>query len=154
MNQLLLIIKKIFVMNNKFLFLFLLVGILSFSVDASDYPWYTQGSFAPRQRIEYKITNPLNRPITNASVIIIRENFPMLDLHEMWVTIVDPTGEPRPEPSDSVLNIKGGHQLRAEANGRMLYHQLDDLDKNGIWDELFFQEDMKANESKTIYIYR
>ena len=140
-------------MNHKSLFLFLAVGISSCSVGASDYPWYTQGDFAPKQRMEYKITNPLNRPITNASVIIKRDNFPLPDLHEMVITIVDPKGDPRPEPSDSVMQVQGGHQLRAETNGRMIFHQLDDLDKDGIWDELFFQVDMKAKETKTIYIY-
>jgi hypothetical protein len=30
---------------------------------------------------------------------------------------------------------------------------MDDLDKDGIWDELFFQTDIEANSSKTIYIY-
>lgn len=78
---------------------------------------------------------------------------PEPDLHEMMITIVDPQGTPRPAPSDSVLNVQGGHQLRAESNGRMLFHQLDDLDKDGIWDELFFQVDLKPKETRTIYIY-
>ncbi len=30
---------------------------------------------------------------------------------------------------------------------------MDDLDKDGIWDELFFQTDIKANSEKKIYIY-
>jgi len=120
---------------------------------AGTHPWYSQGDFAPEMRIEYNIKNPLNRAVTNASVIIRRENFPMPDLHEMVITIVDPAGEPRPEPTDSVLNVQGGHQLRAEKNGRMLFHQLDDIDKDGIWDELFFQMDLKAKETKTVYIY-
>ena len=34
-----------------------------------------------------------------------------------------------------------------------ILHQLDDLDKDGIWDELFFQTDLKPHESKTLYIY-
>ena len=140
-------------MKNKILFVLLISGILSCSGEAADYPWYTQGDFAPQKRIEYRITNPLNRAVTNASVIIKRDNFPLPDLHEMVITIVDPAGTPRPEPSDSVLNVQGGHQLRAEANGRMLFHQLDDLDKDGIWDELFFHADFKAKETKTIYIY-
>jgi len=123
------------------------------SVAAGGDEWYSQGDFAPQARIVYKITNPLNRSVTDASVIIKRDNFPLPDLHEMVITIVDPDGEPRPEPSDSVLNVQGGHQLRAEKNGRMLFHQLDDLDKDGIWDELFFQTDLKAGETKTIYIY-
>jgi len=131
----------------------LLAGLLSCFVGTAGNSWYLQGDFAPEKRIEYQITNPLNRRITNASVIIQRANFPLPDLHEMMITIVDPMGMPRPAPSDSVLNVQGGHQLRAEMHGRMLFHQLDDLDKDGIWDELFFQVDMEANETKTIYIY-
>ena len=88
-------------MNKRISFLILVVAIVFSSVKAQSYPWYTQGRFAPSQRLEFKITNPLNRPVTNASVIIFRENFPMPDLHEMWITIVDPAGEPRPEPNDS-----------------------------------------------------
>ncbi len=116
-------------------------------------PWYSQGDFYPAQRIEFQVTNPLNVARPNTPVIIQRENFPMPDLHEMIITIVDPSGDPRPAPSDSVLNVQGGHQLRAETNGRMVFHQLDDLDKDGIWDELFFQLDMKPRETRTIYIY-
>ena len=129
------------------------VGLLTVPAQGADYPWYTQGDFAPAQRLEFEVTNPtdLNRP--NTPVIIKRENFPLADLHEMMITVVDPTGDPRPAPTDSVLNIQGGHQLRGEANGRMVFHQLDDLDKDGIWDELFFQLDMKPHETRTIYIY-
>lgn len=135
------------------LLLAITAAFFSGSVMATDYPWYTQGDFAPQQRIVYQVTNPLDRAISHASVIIKRENFPLPDLHEMVVTIVDPQGTPRPEPSDSVLNVQGGHQLRAESNGRMLFHQWDDLDKDGIWDELFFQIDLKAGETRTIHIY-
>ena len=140
-------------MNKKYFFLFLMVVMQFCSVEAADYPWYTQGGFEPDKRIEIKITNPLNTSVTNASVIIKRENFPLPDLHDMMYTVVDPTGEPRPEPNASVLKLQGGHQLRAETNGRMLYHQMDDIDKDGIWDELFFQLDMKAKETHTIFIY-
>lgn len=36
----------------------------------------------------------------------------------------------------------------------MIFHQLDDLDKNGIWDELFFITDMKPKETKTKKVIR
>jgi hypothetical protein len=35
----------------------------------------------------------------------------------------------------------------------MTFHQLDDLDKDGLWDELFFIADIKAKETKTFYLY-
>ena len=71
----------------------------------------------------------------------------------MWVTVVDPALPSYEGPTEELLRLQGGHQLRAEANGHAVFHQMDDLDKDGIWDELFFQTDIKANTSKTIYIY-
>lgn len=122
-------------------------------VTAQNSNWYTQGDFEPAQRIEFKVTNPTNDVRINTPVVITRAGFPMPDLHEMIITVVDPKLTPRPAPADSVLRVQGGHQLRAEANGRMLFHQLDDLDKDGIWDELFFQVDLQPKETRTIYIY-
>lgn len=115
--------------------------------------WYTQGDFEPAQRIEYTITNTLDFNRKNCPVVIPRGNFPMPDLHEMQVTVVDPSLPSFEGPSEDLLRLQGGHQMRAEANGHAVYHQLDDLDKDGIWDELFFQTDIEANSSKTIYIY-
>jgi hypothetical protein len=140
-------------MHPRYLLTVLGACLLTLSGNSADYPWYTQGDFAPAQRLEFEVTNPTNLERPNTPVIIKRENFPLADLHEMMITVVDPTGDPRPAPSDSVLNVQGGHQLREEHNGRMVFHQLDDLDKDGIWDELFFQLDMKPNETRTIYIY-
>ena len=115
--------------------------------------WYTQGDFAPRLRLKYTVENPLDTDRENSSVIIPRDNFPMPDLQEMWVTVVDPLLEPATEPSAELLERQGGHQIRGEANGHALFHQLDDLDKDGLWDELFFQVNLKAKEKRTIYIY-
>ena len=115
--------------------------------------WYTQGDFAPQTRLEYVVENTLDIDRENCPVVIKRENFPMPDIHEMWITVVDPQKEPAPEPSAELLERQGGHQLRAETNGHAIFHQLDDLDKDGIWDELFFQLNLKANEKRTIYLY-
>lgn len=115
--------------------------------------WYTQGNFKPKQRIEFTLTNTLDIDRENCPVIIKRENFPLPDLHEMWVTVVDPDLPSYEGPSEELLRLQGGHQMRAETNGHAIYHQMDDLDKDGIWDELFFQTDIKAHAEKTIYIY-
>lgn len=115
--------------------------------------WYTQGKFKPKQRIEFTISNTLDFDRKNCPLTIKRENFPLPDLHEMWVTVVDPNLPPYEGPSEELLRLQGGHQMRAETNGHAIYHQMDDLDKDGIWDELFFQTDIKANSEKTIYIY-
>lgn len=118
-----------------------------------DNKWYTQGDFAPSERVSYTLTNNLNVDRENSPVVIRREEFPIPDLHEMWVTVVDPTLPSAPQPTAKQLQIQGGHEMRAETNGHAIFHQLDDLDKDGIWDELFFQTNLKAGESKTIYIY-
>ena len=115
--------------------------------------WYSQGNFEPQNRIEYTISNTLDFDRENCPVIIHREDFPVPDIHEMWITVVDPTLKPFEGPSDELLRLQGGHQMQKETNGHAIFHQLDDLDKDGIWDELFFQVDIKANASKTIYLY-
>jgi len=120
---------------------------------ASD-AWYVEGgNFAPATRIPFTIENPLDSDRANCPVVITREEMPVKNLHEMWVTVVDPALEPRPEPPPELLRRQGGHLLRAERNGRMLHYQLDDIDKDGVWDELFFQTDLKAGEKRDMYIY-
>ncbi|MGD9264815.1 MAG: DUF4861 family protein [Lysobacterales bacterium] len=122
-------------------------------VNAGDYPWYEQGNFKPAERLEFTLTNTLDFDRVNVPVVIARDQFPDPDYHEMWVTVVDPALPPYEGPSEEVLRLQGGHQMRAETNGHGVYYQMDDLDKDGIWDELFFQTDIKANSAKTIHVY-
>ena len=69
----------------------ILLIISSLGVRAGDqYPWYTQGKFKPEARLEFTVSNTLDLDRENCPVIIKRENFPIPDLHEMWITIVDP----------------------------------------------------------------
>ncbi|NNE45255.1 MAG: DUF4861 family protein, partial [Rhodothermales bacterium] len=128
-------------------------ALASHCVLAGDSPWYEQGNFRPVQRLEFTLSNSLDFDRQNASVVIRRADFPVPDVHEMWVTVVDPNLPPYEGPSEELLVVQGGHQLRAESNGHAAFHQMDDLDKDGIWDELFFQTDIEANSEKTIYIY-
>ena len=138
---------------NRYILL-ILIGLMSYPACFSQNKlWYTQGSFAPALRIEYMVENTLSVDRENCPVIIPRNGFPMPDLHEMWVTVVDPQLSSSPEPSDELLTLQGGHQLRKESNGHAVFHQLDDIDKDGIWDELFFMTDLKAREKRTFYIY-
>jgi len=120
---------------------------------AGESPWYSQGKFKPVQRLEFTLSNTLDFDRVNAPVTIRREDFPLPDVHEMWVTVVDPDLPPFEGPSEELLRLQGGHQLRAETNGHAIFHQMDDLDKDGIWDELFFQTDIKAKSEKTIHVY-
>ena len=120
---------------------------------AGEKPWYVQGNFRPVQRLELTLSNQLDFDRENAPIVIKREDFTVPDLHEMWVTVVDPGLPPYTGPSEELLRLQGGHQLRAESNGHAIFHQMDDPDKDGIWDELFFQTDIEANSDKTIYVY-
>jgi hypothetical protein len=115
--------------------------------------WYTEGDFAPSQRIKIQVQNPLNVDRKDCPVVITRDEFPVKKLHEMWVTVVDPSLPSKAKPTDEELAFVGGHGIREESNGHQIFYQLDDLDKDGIWDELFFQTDIKARETKTMYIY-
>ena len=133
--------------------LYLTFLAISVSAFAQTGKWYTQGNFEPKIRLQYTIENTLDFDRENSPVVIPREDFPMPDIHEMWITIVDPMLEPSPAPSAELLDRQGGHQLKEESNGHAIFHQLDDLDKDGIWDELFFQLNLKAKEKRTIYIY-
>jgi hypothetical protein len=130
-----------------------ILALASWQTSAGEQPWYTQGNFKPGQRLEFTLSNTLDFDRKNNPVVIRREDFPLPDLHEMWVTVVDPALPPYEGPSEELLRLQGGHQLRAETNGHAIFHQMDDLDKDGIWDELFFQTDIKANSEKTIYVY-
>ena len=66
------------------------------------------------------------------------------------VVVVDPELPPRPAPTKEELLMYGGHYPREEKNGRYIHYQLDDLDRDGIWDELFIMTDFGPSETKTI----
>ncbi len=122
-------------------------------LSAKDTAWYSQGKFEPTVRIPVILVNGLEIERENCPVIIPRDGFPMPDLHDMQVTVVDPSLPSAEAPSEELLALQGGHQLRAESNGHAIFHQMDDLDKDGIWDELFFETNLKPLERKLIYVY-
>ncbi|PZO07189.1 MAG: hypothetical protein DCF28_00035 [Alphaproteobacteria bacterium] len=117
--------------------------------------WYAEYDFLPLSRVEIVIANDLDEDRKDAPIIIRRDQLPMLaDIHELAVSLVDPSGQPRSEPSPELLASQGPHERRAETNGRAIDYQFDDLDRDGIWDELFFVADLKAGERKRFHIYR
>ena len=69
---------------------FTLLLLVPWHLDATENPWYTQGKFKPMQRVEFTLSNTLDFDRVNTPVTIRRENFPVPDVHEMWVTVVDP----------------------------------------------------------------
>jgi hypothetical protein len=122
---------------------------------AAESPWYTQGTFVPTERIEIKLVNDLDEDRVNSPVILTPEQLPMLrGIQALTITLVDPAGQPRPAPDHERQATEGPHGRLAETNGRSFDYQLDDLDADGLWDELFLQVDLKARETKTLYIYR
>lgn len=130
-----------------------LAALACAALAAQAHPWYTQGDFAPVRRFVVELTNDLDVDRLNAPVVIRRDQVPVADLHELEVTVVDPSLPPSPEPSADRLKRAGGHEARAEAHGHALMQQMDDLDKDGVWDELFFVKDVKARATKRIEVY-
>ncbi len=125
------------------------------AAQAVDRPWYTQGAFAPTERIAIQVTNDLDEDRVNSPVVLTPAQLPMLrGAQALTVTLVDPDGTPRPAPDHERQAQDGPHGHLVEANGRAVDYQLDDLDADGLWDELFLQVDLKAHQTKTLYIYR
>jgi hypothetical protein len=116
--------------------------------------WYTQGDFEPVRRVELIVHNALDRERQNNPVTIRRDQLSALpDVHEFAITLVDPSLPGRPQPSDDLFRRQGGHETRRESNGAWIPYQLDDLDQDGLWDELFFMADFAPGERKVLYLY-
>lgn len=138
----------------KLLLIFiLLVSIVKGNVNAESPGWYTEGDFKPAKRIKITVSNPLDINRDNCPVVILRDELPFKNVPQRWLTVVDPSLPPNPEPTKEQKALVGGYILRKETNGHALEFQMDDIDKDGIWDEFFFMIDMKANESRDIYLY-
>jgi hypothetical protein len=131
----------------------LLASALPAQAAASD-PWYVREDFKPVRRIAIRIANDLDQHRRATPVTLTPAQIPELaGMHELTVTLVDPKGTPRPVPTKEQLAVMGPHGIRQEANGRQLDLQMDDLDKDGVWDELFLQTDLKPRETRTLYLY-
>jgi hypothetical protein len=123
------------------------------SVFAQSSDWYTEGDFSPYARVKITLKNTLSFDRVNCPITITRDEFPVKNLGELWITVVDPSIAGVPQPTKEELSIGGGHRIQKETNGHQIYSQLDDLDKDGVWDELFFQTDIKANQTRTLFVY-
>lgn len=117
-------------------------------------PWYTQDAFVPTERVAIQVRNPLGEAHADAPVTIRAADLPMLrDVHDMSITLVDPKGTPLPMPDAAKRAMEGPHGKLAETNGHAIDYQLDDLDQDGLWDELFFMADFAPGETRTFYVY-
>ena len=124
------------------------------SAQSSSDGWYTEGDFTPERRIEVTIANPLDIDSKQCPVVIKREQLPDRHIPVEWITPVDPLLPPSPGPTQKQLKeVGGGGVPFKETNGHYLEYQQDDIDKDGIWDELFFMIDLKARETRTVYLY-
>jgi len=123
------------------------------SAEELDYGWYTEGDYVPTTRVKVVVHNTLELDRTDCPVIISRKDMPLPNISDHWVTVVDPALPSDPEPSEDEIRKVGGWKTRAETNGHYLFYQLDDLDRDGVWDELYFVIDIKEGETKTIYLY-
>jgi hypothetical protein len=130
-------------------------ALTGLAATAADRPWYTQGAFTPTERVEIRLVNDLDEDRVASPVVLTPDQLPMLRGDQaLTVTLVDPDGAPRPAPDRERQAQDGPHGHLVEANGRAVDYQLDDLNADGLWDELFLQVDLKAHETKTLYIYR
>jgi hypothetical protein len=125
------------------------VSGVSFAQDG----WYTEGDFAPAVRAKITLTNPLDFDRKNCPVTIPHALLPIKDVMELSVIVVDPSLPGKPQPTKEEMTLGGGHLILGETNGHQLYDQYDDIDRDGIGDEFFFMTDLKANETKTLYLY-
>ena len=129
------------------------LAVLASAVAAQGPGWYTQGDFKPAVRLVFELVNDLDIPRVNTPVIIRRDQMPIRDLHELEVTVVDPALPPAPAPTPERLKLAGGHEIREESNGHALFQQMDDLDKDGVWDELFFVTTLAPKEKRRLELY-
>jgi neutral ceramidase len=115
--------------------------------------WYTEGDFAPAHRVRVSAVNPLPFPREDCPVVITRAQFPEISFSEADIFVVDPALPSQPDPSrEEAIRVGSGITFK-ETNGHHIPYQLDDLDKDGVWDELFFMSDFGPSETKTFYIY-
>jgi len=148
MNILNLSSKKILILTAM---LFLLLGYTEAQTQRG---WYTEGTdFAPSQRIRITVKNPLSIPLKDYPVTINRSQLPVQNIPERWIALVDPNLPSLKEPTPEELRVRSGYLRRMETNGHYLVVQMDDIDKNGIWDEMFFLADLAPGETREYFIY-
>jgi hypothetical protein len=95
----------------------------------------------------------LNASLKECPVVINRSQLPVQNIPERWIALVDPKLPSNREPSREDLKKKSGYLRREETNGHYLVVQMDDIDKDGIWDEMFFLTDLAPRETREFFIY-
>ncbi len=140
------------VKRNIIFITFIALYISAYTHSYTEDGWYEEGDVTFNQRIKIVLENPLPQVHLKAPVIIRAEDLPKRDFDSIEATIVDPTLEPQVATEEEKIRDMG-YALGQEKNGHYLVCQLDDIDFDGIWDELFFQVDMPPESRKTVYLY-
>ena len=132
---------------------YLLFALIVESANAQQGGWYTEGDFAPVIRIKVVLTNTLDIERKDCPVIISRDSMPFTSFYEESIFVIDPMLPSQPDPSYEQAKAVGSGITFKETNGHHIPYQLDDIDKDGVWDELFFMTDFKPLEKKIMYFY-
>ena len=142
-------------MFKKPFFIIALLFLTSFySYAQSQTGWYTEGKdYLPAHRMRITVTNPLNMPLKECPVVLQRSILPVQNIQERSIRLIDPALPSSPEPTAEQMKTLGGYVTRKETNGHSITVQVDDKDKDGIWDEIFFMTDLAPKESREFYIY-
>jgi hypothetical protein len=119
----------------------------------SDEGWYTQGDFVPTHRIAVTVSNPLSIELKDQPVAINRTALPVQNIPVRSIAVIDPGLPENPEPTQAELRELGGYVIGKETHGHALETQVDDLDQDGVWDQIFFLTDLKPRETRKFYIY-
>lgn len=135
------------------LFLCFVIMLGAESVSAQQQGWYTEGDFEPAIRMSVILTNSLDVERKDCQVTIPRSEMPYVSFYEASVFVVDPLLPSQPDPTFEQAKAIGSGVTFKETNGHSIPYQLDDLDKDGVWDELFFVTDFKPNEEKQFFVY-
>lgn len=115
--------------------------------------WYVQDNYVPTNRIVFEVTNPLSIERKDEPVVIKREVLPYQNIPVRWISVVDPNLPGNKAPSEEELKELGGYVIGKEINGHQLEAQVDDIDHDGVWDEIFFLTDLGPGETRKFYIY-
>lgn len=144
--------KNIIIRSIQSIF-FLLIALSIETANAQQESWYTEGDFTPVIRIRVVLTNHLDVERKECPVVISRDMMPFASFYEESIFVVDPLLPSQPDPSYERAKAVGSGITFKETNGHHIPYQLDDIDKDGVWDELFFMTDFKPHEEKMIFLY-
>ena len=125
------------------------LAVLASAVAAQGPGWYTQGDFAPAVRLVFELINDLDIPRVNTPVVIRRDQMPIARSPRTGGHGRRSRPAARPGPDAGAAQARGRpRDCARESNGHALFQQMDDLDKDGVWDELFFVTTLAPKEKR------